>query len=296
MARTDCLDSRFRGNDVVKAEATSSAREDSMRTAVNGAEVYAYTGSRAFDPELPTVVFVHGAAHDHSVWALQSRYFAHHRRNVLAVDLPGHGRSGGEPLASVEAIGEWLVALLNAAHVNQATLVGHSLGALAVLEASGRHPERVENLALLGPALPLPVAAAHPDAAKANDHLAYELITGWSFAPGHQLGGNQQPGVWMTGNALRLMERSQSGALYADLVACHRYAGGLAAAGKVRCPALLILGQRDLMAPAKNATALIAALAGCRVVTVPDCGHSLMAEAPDTVLDALRAFLRPLGS
>jgi pimeloyl-ACP methyl ester carboxylesterase len=262
-----------------------------MRAAVNGSEVYAYTGSRPFDPVLPTVVFVHGAAHDHSVWALQSRYFAHHRHNVLAVDLPGHGRSDGEPLASVEAIGEWLAALLDAARIEHAALVGHSLGALAVLEAAGRHPERVENIALLGPAVPMPVADALLDAAKADDHLAYELITGWSFAPGHQLGGNQQPGVWMIGNALRLMERSRSGALHADLVACHRYAGGLAAAGKVRCPALLILGQRDLMAPAKDAAALIAALAGCQVMTIPDCGHSLMAEAPDAVLDALHDFL-----
>ena len=267
-----------------------------MRTAVNGAEVYAYTGSRAFDPALPTVVFVHGAAHDHSVWALQSRYFAHHRRNVLAVDLPGHGRSGGAPLASVEAIGEWLAALLDVMRIERAALVGHSLGALAVLEAAGRHPECVENIALLGPAVPMPVADVLLDAAKADDHLAYKLITGWSFAPGHQLGGNQQPGVWMIGNALRLMERSRRGTLYADLVACHRYAGGLAAAGKVRCRALLILGQRDLMAPAKNAVALTAALAGCRVVTIPNCGHSLMTEAPDAVLDALRVFFRPSPS
>ncbi len=267
-----------------------------MRCKVGGHPVYAYTGSRPFDRALPTVVFVHGAANDHSVWALQSRYFAHHRRNVLAVDLPGHGRSGGEPLASVEAIGEWLAALLDGARVERAALVGHSLGALAVLESAGRHPERVEKIALLGPAVPMPVADALLDAAKADDHLAYELITGWSFAPGHQLGGNQQPGVWMTGNALRLMERSQPGALYADLIACHRYAGGLAAAGNVRCPALLILGQRDLMAPAKNAAALTAALAGCQVVTIPECGHSVMTEAPDAVLDALRAFLRPSQS
>ena len=52
-----------------------------MRIEIKGTSTYAYTGSRAFDPALPTVVFVHGAAHDHSVWALQSRYFAHHRRN-----------------------------------------------------------------------------------------------------------------------------------------------------------------------------------------------------------------------
>ena len=262
-----------------------------MRIEIEGTSAYAYTGARAFDPALPTVVFVHGAAHDHSVWALQSRYFAHHRRNVLAVDLPGHGRSGGDPLASVEAIAEWLATLLDATCIEHAALVGHSLGALAVLETAARQPEPVESIALLAPSVPMPVADALLDAAKANDHLAYELITGWSFAPGRQLGGNQQPGVWMTGNALRLMERSHSGALYADLLACHRYAGGLAAAGKVRCPTLMILGQRDLMAPAKNSQALIAALTGCRVVSIADCGHSLMTEAPDAVLDALREFL-----
>lgn len=262
-----------------------------VRINVQGAATYAYTGSRDFDPRLPTIVFVHGAANDHGVWALQSRYFAHHGRNVLAVDLPGHGRSGGEPLASVEAIAAWIVALLDAVRVERVALVGHSLGALAVLEAAGRYPERVERIALLSPAAPMPVNDVLLDAAKRDDHVAYELITGWSFSAGHQLGGNPLPGVWMTGNALRLMERSRPGALYADLLACHRYAGGLSAAGKVRSPALLILGQRDLMAPARNAAALSAALGDRRVVSVPDCGHSLMTEAPDAVLDALREFL-----
>src|SRR5213595_1348800 len=123
-----------------------------MRCDVGGQSVYAYTGSRRFDPTLPTVVFVHGAAHDHSVWALQSRYFAHHGRNVLAVDLPGHGRSGGEALPSVEAIGDWIIDLLDAAGVKAAALVGHSMGSLAVLAAAGRHPARVTRLSLLGPA------------------------------------------------------------------------------------------------------------------------------------------------
>jgi len=136
-----------------------------MRCDVGGRSVYAYTGSRGFDSALATIVFVHGAAHDHSVWALQSRYFAHHRRNVLAVDLPGHGRSSGEPPASVEAIGEWLAALLDAARIEHAALIGHSLGALAVLEAAGRHPERVETIALLGPSVPMPVADVLLDAA-----------------------------------------------------------------------------------------------------------------------------------
>jgi pimeloyl-ACP methyl ester carboxylesterase len=258
---------------------------------VAGNDVYAYTGARRFDPALPTVVFVHGAANDHSVWALQSRYVAHHGRNVLAVDLPGHGRSGGTALASVEAIADWVPALLDAADVSAAALVGHSLGSLAVLAAAARHPGRVTQIALVGPAVPMPVGDVLLDAAKANDHVAYELINGWSYSAGKQLGGNQVPGMWLTGSAMRLMERTSPGVLYTDLAACHAYAGGLEAAAAVRCRALLILGARDLMAPPKGAQALIAALAGKRVVMVPDCGHALMAEQPDAVLDALAAFL-----
>jgi pimeloyl-ACP methyl ester carboxylesterase len=137
----------------------------------------------------------------------------------------------------------------------------------------------------------MPVSDVLLDAAKANDHVAYELINGWSFSPGKQLGGNQVPGMWMTGSTMRLMERTRPGALYTDLVACHTYAGGLEAAAGVRCPTLLILGARDLMAPLKNTTALIAALAQKRVITLNDCGHALMTEQPDAVLDALAAFL-----
>ena len=262
-----------------------------MQIAVAGCGVYAYTGSRPFAPALPTVLFVHGAAHDHGVWALQSRYFAHHGRNALAVDLPGHGRSAGEPLASVPALADWLVALLDALAVDAAALVGHSMGALAALEAAARHPERIARLALLGPAVPMPVAEALLDAAKRDDHVALELINGWSFSPLDQLGGNPLPGVWMTGNSLRLMERFRPGSFYTDLVACPTYANGLSAAAKIRCPVLVILGQRDQMAPARNAVALVAALQTKRALTIPGCGHSLMVEAPDAVLDALREFL-----
>jgi pimeloyl-ACP methyl ester carboxylesterase len=264
-----------------------------MKIDVRGDEIYAYTGARALDAAQPTIVFVHGAANDHCVWALQSRYFAHHGRNVLAVDLPGHGRSGGAPLASVEAIADWLAALLDACGIADAALVGHSLGSLAVLEAAARHPGRVTRIALLGPAVPMPVSDVLLAAAAANDHVAYELINGWSYSAGKQLGGNPFPGMWMTGTGMRLMERTRPGVLSNDLVACNAYAGGLGAAASVRCPALALIGARDLMAPPKGAHALLAALSGVRVVTLPECGHAMMAEMPDAVLDALRAFLTP---
>jgi len=262
-----------------------------MKLAVHGHPVYAYTRTRAFDPAKPTVVFVHGAAHDHSVWLLQSRYFAHHGFNALAIDLPGHGRSGGAALSSVEAIADWLVDLFDAAGIARASIVGHSLGALASLACAARHPSRVDKLALLGPAAPMEVSEGLLAAAKADDPVAYELISGWSTSYGKQLGGNTVPGMWLVGNDLRLMQRTPAGVLHTDLVACNAWEGGRAAAVQVRCPTLVVMAARDLMTPPRAAKPLIDALAGVRVVTLPETGHAMMAEQPDAVLDALRAFL-----
>jgi pimeloyl-ACP methyl ester carboxylesterase len=262
-----------------------------MRVDVHQQETYVYTGSRALTAAQPTVLFVHGAAHDHSVWALQSRYFAHHGFNALAVDLPGHGRSAGRPLGTVDAIADWLPHVLGAVGVASAAIVGHSMGSLAALACAGRHGDRVTKVALLGPAVPKAVSDALLAAAHADDHLAFELINGWSHSAGKQLGGNQVPGMWMTGASMRLMERSGPGVLYNDLKACADYAGGLDAAAAVRCPALVIMGARDVMAPPRGAQALLAALPQTTVVTLPDTGHALMAEQPDAVLDALRRFL-----
>ena len=262
-----------------------------MLLTVGANEIYAYTGARPLIAAQRTIVFVHGAANDHGVWAWQSRYFAYHGFNVLAVDLPGHGRSGGAALPSVEAIADWIVALLDAAKVERAALVGHSLGSLAVLEAAARHSARVDRIALIGPAVPMTVSDDLLETAARNDHVAFDLINGWSYSAARQLGGNAVPGLWMTGNAMRLLERNRPGVLATDLVACHRYANGLAAAAAVRCPARGITGARDIMAPPRHAQALIAALAGAQALSFPRSGHALMAEEPDALLDALRAFL-----
>ena len=262
-----------------------------MRIDIDGTECYAYTGSRPLDAGKPAIVFVHGAANDHTEWALQSRYLAHHGFNVLAVDLPGHGRSAGAALASVEAIADWIPKMLDATGIAQAALVGHSLGSLAVLACAARQPSRVTRIALLGPAVPMLVSDELLSAAHADDHVAFEMINGWSFSAGRQLGGNAVPGLWMIGNSMRLMERTRTGVLYADLLACQSYADGLAAAAAVQCPVLAIIGARDLMTPPKGAQALLAALADKRTVTLQGTGHAMMAEQPDAVLDALRAFL-----
>jgi pimeloyl-ACP methyl ester carboxylesterase len=264
-----------------------------MDLLVNGSNAYAYTAGRTPDSAQPSIVFIHGAGNDHSAFLLQSRYFAYHGRNSLAVDLPGHGRSDGPPLESIGAIADWLAALLVVTGIRQAALVGHSMGSLAALETAARFPDKVSALALIGVAAPMTVGGALLKAAREDDHAAFDMLNLWGHSASAQAGGNTLPGIWMTGAYLRLLERSRSQALYTDLKACNDYANAFAAAKEVRCPALFVLGRRDLMTPLRNTDDLRESLAGAETEVLEGAGHALMSEQPDAVLDALIRFLSP---
>jgi pimeloyl-ACP methyl ester carboxylesterase len=263
-----------------------------MHLDVNRIQAYAYTGGKRFDPALPVVVFIHGAQHDHSVWILQSRYLAHHGFAVLAVDLPGHGRSDGPALTSVEAMADWLIALLAAAGVGSATLVGHSMGSLVAIEAAARAPERVAKIVLVGTAVPMRVGDELLTATRDDEPAAIDMINIWSHAGYAQKPSNPGPGFWVVGQNKRLMERMPPGVLHADFAACNAYANGLNAAAALECPVLFMLGRRVAMTPIKAAAALRQAIPAARAVEVGGSGHALMSEAPDEVLDALRTFVR----
>jgi pimeloyl-ACP methyl ester carboxylesterase len=258
---------------------------------VDGKQAYAYTGGRPFDGARPAVVFIHGAEHDHCVWVLQSRYLAHHGRSVLAVDLPGHGRSAGPPLTSVEALADWIVALLNAAGAPKAALVGHSMGSLIALECAARHPGRISRIALVGTAVPMRVTPELLDATRDAEPAAQDMVNIWSHSGYAQYPSNPGPGFWVMGENLRLMQRQKPGVMHVDFAACNAYANGVQAAARVACPVLLVLGKPDVMTPPRATVELIAALRDARVVEIPGSGHALMAEKPDEVLDALAAFL-----
>ena len=260
-----------------------------MRIRVDGIETFVATGGRDFDPTLPCVVFLHGAGLDHSVWALLARAFAHHGFGVLAPDLPGHGRSAGAPLASIASLAYWTAALIAAAGIPAARLVGHSMGSLVVLETAARHPDKVTALGLISTAAPMRVSDDLLNAAKSNGHAAIDMIAIWGHGYRATLGGSLAPGLWMLGGNERLLERARQGVIYADLSACNDYRDALAAAAKVAVPSIVIQGTRDLMTPAKGGRAIAAAIPGCRVAMIEGAGHMLMSERPDEVLAALRA-------
>ena len=262
-----------------------------MHFSVAGHQTFAATGGRGHVPGQPWVVFVHGAGMDHTVWAQQSRWFGFHGWNVLAIDLPGHGRSAGDLLPTIGAMAEWLVALLDTFQIESASFVGHSMGSLAVLEAAASHAGRVQRVVLIGSAPAMPV---HPDllaAAAANDHGAIDMVNLWGFGYHASIGGSPAPGFWMVGVGERTLERARPGVLHNDLAACHAYRDGLTSAARVRAPTLIVSGEKDQMTPLKSARGLAAALPGAQLQVLDGAGHMLMAERPDAVREALRAHL-----
>lgn len=263
-----------------------------MELTVHGRQAYAYTGGKPFDAALPCIVFVHGALHDHSVWNLLARWFAHHGHAVLAVDQPGHGRSEGPPLGSVEALADWTLAMLDAAGAARAAVVGHSMGSLVGLEMAARAPQRISHLVMVATAYPMKVSDALLTTAREQPLRAIDMVNAFSIGGIASKPSFPGPGMWLHGANRALMRRllaaggQQAGRnlFEHDFRLCDAYANGLQAAAQVRCPVTLVLGERDQMTSPK-ATREIASALRAQTVTLP-AGHSLMTEAPDGVLNA----------
>lgn len=262
-----------------------------------GKLAYAYTGNQSLETDLPTIVFIHGAQNDHSVWAQQSRYFAHHGFRVLAVDLPGHGASDGPALLTIDEMADWIDALLDQLQIKQATLVGHSMGSLIALACSYRHAQRVTGLALVGSAFPMQVSDQLLDAAANDERAAIDMICNWSHSGLTFVPGN--PGFSPYMMSKRLMQRQRSGVLLTDFNACNTWTDGLNAAAACRCPVAIISGANDMMTPPRAIEQVRGAItqasethafAAPDVTVLPSCGHSIMSERPTELLECLFSF------
>lgn len=268
-----------------------------MNLTVNGHSTYCYTGGKAFDAAQPTAIFIHGVLNDHSVWILQTRYLAHHGWNVLAVDLPGHCRSAGDPPATVEAAADFVLALMDAAGLEQAALLGHSFGSLVALEAAGRAPQRISHLVLVGTAFPMKVSPALLESSLNTPLKALEMVNIFSRStlapPPSALGA----GTWVYGASMALGRRvlasnTKVNLFHAGFQACDRYTHGEQAMEQVQCPVLFVLGELDQMTPPKAASTLIAKARQAHVVRVAG-GHHQLNETPEQTLAALKTFLQP---
>ncbi len=264
-----------------------------MIAEIDGVEAHASTGGVELDGDDPVVLLIHGAGMDSTVWQLQTRYLAHRGFRAVAVDLPAHGRSGGDALDSIEAMADWVARFVEVAGFGQVHLAGHSMGTFIALELASRYPDAVDSVTLCGTATGMPV---HPELLDAAEHdlpRAAALMAAWAHAKPAHVGLNPTPGLWMLGGARALVERSKPGVLSTDFAACMAYENAEVAAKSVSCPATVVIGLGDKMTPAKSGRALAAALPSATVVELPATGHTMMIENPRAVkraiLDAVSA-------
>jgi pimeloyl-ACP methyl ester carboxylesterase len=280
-----------------------------MYITVNTQKIYCYTGGKAFDAAKPTLVFIHGVLNDHSVWILQTRYFAHHGYNVLALDLPGHGKSEGHCPKTVEEAADFVLALLKAAGRQEAALIGHSWGSLIALHAASLAPEhgiRITHLALVGTAFPMKVSPALLDASLHQPMKAIDMVNTFSHStiapPPSALG----PGTWLYGGSRALMRRvlasnTRENVFHTGFKACDSYEGAFLASNRLLAlvksapiAILFIVGNSDQMTTPKAAQALIDKMPRATVARVSG-GHAMMTEAPEETLQALKNWLATSG-
>ena len=260
---------------------------------VRGADTLYYDAQQGSKADQPNILFVHGSGCDHSVWSLQSRYFAFHGYNLYSVNLPGHGVgtkvSGGERLTSIEDMGVWLLEFMDAVGIEKTTLVGHSMGSLVAIEAAAAASDRIEHLILMGATAKMPV---HPELLRASDaceEKSVDLMMDWGHGQTGHKGGNIAAGTWAKGGAKQMiMPRVNDGTLGIDMAACNAYEGGEAALGKINCKTTVISAQNDKMTPAKNGKAIAAAIEGASFMLLEDTGHMMLGEKPNECLAALK--------
>jgi len=258
---------------------------------INGKQVFATTGGKPFGNSKPTIVFLHGSGFDHTVWNLQSRFFAFRGYSVLSLDLPGHTHSEGPPLQSIEVMADWLHDIFESLDIDDVSLVAHSQGCLVGLELASRYPDRLRSVSFITSGLETPVNDALLNAARENPESAIAMMLGWGYGSAGHLHRGPIPGNSMVSGGRKIMRGNTPDALSTDLHACNNYKNGVAAAEKVNCPTQVIVAGKDRMAPKKATDKLIEHLGSPAVAVIRESGHIVPQEAPDKCRTLLKDFI-----
>ena len=260
-----------------------------MEVTVSGRRAFAHVGGVTFRPGGTVVLLMHGAGNDHTIWRYVTRRLAARGWPVIAPDLPGHGKSDGPPLTSIDDMARWCLALADAVGAADLVLVGHSMGSLVAMEAATQAPARVVGVALFAPAERMDVHEGLQSAADDLDRRAADLIVGWTHSGRSRFGHHDAPGMWMAGVNRRLLEHN-SASLSTDLRATSAW-DGAAAFAATQIPTLVVVSERDRMVPARYGRQLRATLADVRLVEVSAGSHASLYDHPDEVVPPLIAWL-----
>jgi pimeloyl-ACP methyl ester carboxylesterase len=258
---------------------------------VDGKQIFASTGGKAFDNEKPVIIFLPGSALDHTFWGLHSRFFAFRNYAVLCPDLPGHSHSEGPALTSIEEIGGWLNDVAEELDIDNISVVAHSQGCLNALEYVSRYPDRIRSVSFIASGLATPVNPALVEAAENKPEDAIAMMVGWGFGPTGHLHQGPIPGNSMVAGGSKVMRRNVPDEMATDLKACDAYQNGKKAAAAISCPTQVLIAGKDRMAPARATSELVEHLNHPEVHYFPDSGHMIPQEAPNRCRQLLKTFI-----
>lgn len=230
------------------------------------------------------LVLIHGAGGNFIHWPPEVRRTE--KYPVVAIDLPGHGWSGGNACDSVDAYARVVLGLLDCARIECAVLAGHSLGGGIAQRIALSHPDRVAGLILVGTGARMSVAPQILEELRTDFGRAVDLIIGWAF-------GSDAPYTLIQRERHRMLALSPD-VLQKDFDACNAFD----VIGSLRCwsgPTLVVSGSEDRMMPVKYAHYLAQNIPGALLELISGAGHMVLLERPTKLAEAIEVFMTQFG-
>ncbi len=255
--------------------------------------------------EGPPLVFIHGAFGDARLWDPQWKYFSSKYR-VLRYDLRGHGRTGTSTLDryTITTYADDLACLMNALKIDSAIVCGLSWGGGIAQAFAVNYPERLSGLVLAGSTVSMSISLGEkllryvlfPRSAMMLTirMLSVERFVRFSFwLAGLSLGkkwlGSDEHTLGIIRQCMLQIDSSEYLKIWGAI-----YSFDLQPLEKIKCPTLVLTGQRDTKMVVRHAKEILRRVPGAEGRTLPAAYHAMTLEQPQAFNRALEEFLASL--
>jgi pimeloyl-ACP methyl ester carboxylesterase len=245
----------------------------------NGVYAFAF---KSENPSYPPLVLIHGAGGTHLNWPAEIRRLSGYE--VLALDLPGHGKSEGHGEQTIEGYAAAVLGWMDSIQLYRAFMVGHSMGGMVVLQLALESPRRVSGLGLFSSGARLPVDASliENTTNRTTFPAALEKIQSLSYGPA--------AGERLVQLGMKRLAENRPSVLHNDFMACQAF-DALERLAEIHHPTLVVCGAEDRLAPVRHSQYLASKIEGAELRVIPEAGHMVILEKPGKSVEILRSYL-----
>jgi pimeloyl-ACP methyl ester carboxylesterase len=257
---------------------------------IESTKIACWINGSDLDKKKQSLIFIHGSGSDHSAWSHQYARL-HKKYNIVAINLPGHGLSGGSGEADVEDYCLWIKKLLDIIDLKRAVLVGHSLGAAITFRFVLNYPQEIAGIVLVGGGMKMPVNPFFLEFLQTNPREIpaeiVDLLCKYSLAKENR--------SKFSDPLRKSISHSKVNVLYGDLSACNNL-DLTKETGKITVPALIICGAEDKMTPPDLSRQLFAGINKATLEIIEGAGHMVMLERPAEFNTSLEKFAASISA